>query len=93
MHERERFEAWLCPSNDCATNRRTLQKDPDGSYAQALPRLQWKVWQAALAQQREPLTEEEIDGIYLEVVGPKGGKLSRAFARAIERKHGIGEKE
>ena len=45
------------------------------------------------AHPQVPLTEEEIDGIYLEVVVPKGGKLSRAFARAIERAHGIGEKE
>jgi len=44
------------------------------------------------AHPQVPLTEEEIDGIYLEVVGPKGGKLSRAFARAIERAHGIGVK-
>ena len=46
------------------------------------------------AHPQVPLTEEEIDGIYLEVVGPKGGKLSRAFARAsIVCTRGIGEKK
>jgi len=46
------------------------------------------------AHPQVPLTEEEIDGIYLEVVGPEGGKLSRAFARAsIVCTRGIGEKK
>jgi len=54
-----------------------INERPDALFRDSLAALQ-----AALSQQREPLTEEEIDGIYLEVVGPEGGKLSRAFARA-----------
>ena len=29
------------------------------------------------------MTDDELDAIYLEVVGPKGGPLSRAYARAV----------
>jgi hypothetical protein len=55
--ERAAFEAWLCPSDDYAMNRLTLEKRADGNYAQALPRLQWKVWQAraVLAAQPAPV--------------------------------------
>ena len=33
------------------------------------------------------LTDERLDAIYLEVVGPRGGKLSRAYARAVLAAH------
>jgi len=29
------------------------------------------------------MTDERLDQIYLEVVGPKGGPLSRAYGRAV----------
>jgi hypothetical protein len=40
---------------------------------------------------RKRLTDEQIDAMYLEVVGPRSGPLARDFARAIERAHGIGD--
>lgn len=51
--QRKAFEAFLCPYDDDAMKRMTLEKRGDGNYAQALPRLQWKVWQAATAAERE----------------------------------------
>ena len=51
--QRKAFEAWLCPYDDDAMKRMTLERRGDGNYAQALPRLQWKVWQAATAAERE----------------------------------------
>ena len=35
------------------------------------------------AQPQPELTDAKLDDIYLKVVGPKGGKLSRAYARAV----------
>jgi hypothetical protein len=47
----------------------------------------------ALAAQRQPLTEEEIVQVLGNVREGVSGNVFLAFARAIERKHGIGGEE
>ena len=47
----------------------------------------WEVWKEAHKQyspQPQPeLTDAKLDDIYLKVVGPRGAKLSKAYARAV----------
>lgn len=61
MNDRQMFEAWLCPMDDHAMLNMTLQREPNGQYAQALVRLQWKTWQAALAALRTPTRCAQCD--------------------------------
>jgi hypothetical protein len=42
---------------------------------------------------RVPLTDEEINTIFYDKLQDVPGQMHRLLARAIERAHGIGEKE
>jgi len=49
-------------------------------------------WEPELMVRPKPLTEEEIGKVAAPYYGTMGFRVE-AFARAIERAHGIGEKE
>jgi hypothetical protein len=64
-----------------ALQAQVLQTMPDGTVKPVF-------------QQRQPLTDEQIDHIGRKLLGVGyGGNTDRDFARAIEAAHGIGEKK
>ena len=65
------------------------------NYPQRLERLgsQWGYGSAAPQKPQKPLTDEEINNILMEQKGNLNAAWFLVFARAIERHHGVGEKE
>ena len=83
--EREQFEMYAKEQGY------RLKRSVGGSYLYGQAAIAWRAWQAARAQPPavvEPLTNEQIDDIWVE--HGCEGENANAFARAIEQAHGIG---
>ena len=95
--ERAAFEAWAVTYSTFSLERDDYPRLGTTSYTQMEQTMLWDAWQAraALAQRREPLTDEQISAaidarLSLHMQNGIEEPFSLMVARAIEAAHGIG---
>ena len=95
--ERAAFEAWAATYSTFPLERDDYPRLGTTSYTQMEQTMLWDAWQAraALAQRREPLTDEQISAaidarLSLHMQNGIEEPFSLMVARAIEAAHGIG---